>query len=243
MKLGASLQSSLAVLLFLAGILMQLLLSGGVVWAELEASIYGTQMTASGLHLNCPLMLSFSESSMVATVITNSSDQSVLPVVTAEISKAGGWQSLSQTLSLAPYKTQVLRWSVNNSNVIFGRLILVNVIQARYSDLDPRRGFCGILVLDLFNLTGSESLALILIGGIVLIIVGGTLWMRLHAPLDELADQTLKACGGLAAVTTLALLTIPPRWWGLTLFLDALALIMLSVIFTEFLLFPKHNNL
>ncbi|HEY9152502.1 MAG TPA: hypothetical protein VIN60_06415 [Anaerolineales bacterium] len=234
--------SLFAVLLFTAGVLIQLLFSSGVVWAELEASIYGTQVAAGSLNLNCPLMLSSSESGMVTAAITNILDRSVPPVVIAEISKVGGMQTLSQTLTLAPHETRIVRWSINNSNVIFGRLILVNVIQARYSDLDPHRGFCGILNLNLFNLTGNESLILIFISGILFIVVGGILWARVHAPLDELADQTLKACGGLAGVTTLAALTALPRWWGLTLFLDVFALIMLSVIFTEFLLFPKATR-
>ena len=213
-----------------------------VVWGEVEASIFGTQMAGDGLKLNCPLMLSPSESGMVTAAITNSLDQQVLPMVTTEISKVGGMQSLSQSLSLAPHETQIVQWSVNPSNVIFGGLILVNVIQGRYGDLNPQHGFCGILVFNLFNLTGNESFVLMFIGGIVLILIGGTLWRRIHEPLDDLAVQTLQACGGLAGVTTLALLTALPRWWGLTLFLDAFALIMLSVIFTDFVLFPQRNR-
>jgi hypothetical protein len=242
MKLRSFLRSLLAVLLFLAGVLLQLSLSSGVVWAEVEASIYGTQMAGGGLNLNCPLMLAPSESSRVSAAITNFLDEPVLPTITTEISKVGGMQSLRQTLSLAPHETQIIQWSVNPSNVIFSRLILVNVIQARYGDLDPQHGFCGILIFNLFNLTGNESFGVMFISGLVLILIGGTLWRRIHEPLDDSAEQTLKACGGLAGITTLALVTALPRWWGLTLFLDAFALIMMSVIFTDFLLFPQHNR-
>jgi hypothetical protein len=151
-------------------------------------------------------------------------------------------QSQSETLSLAPHETRIVQWNINHSDVIFSRLILVNVIQAPDGDLDPHHGFCGILVFNLFNLTGNESLILIFIGGIILIFTGGILWRRIHEPLDDAADQTIKACGGLAGVTTLALFTALPRWWGLTLFLDAFALIMLGVIFTDFVLFPQYNR-
>ena len=242
MKLRSFLLSLIAVLFFVAGILLQLALSSSMVWAEMEASIYGTPATGSSLNLSCPLMLSSSETGMVTAVITNSLDYQVLPVVTAEISKVGGMQNLSQTLSLAAHETQIVQWPINNSDVIFGRLILVNVIQARYSDLDPRHDFCGILVFNVFNLTGNQSLILIFISGIALILMGGTLWRYIHEPLNDAADQTIKACGGLAGVTTLAMVSALPRWWGLTLFLDAFALIMISVIFTEFLLFPRDNR-
>ena len=242
MRLRSFLLSMLAALLFLAGVLLQLSLSASVVWAEVEASIYGTQMAGGGLNLNCPLMLAPSESSRVTAAITNSLDEPALPTITTEISKVGGMQSLRQTLSLAPHETRIVQWSVNPSDVIFSRLILVNVIQGRYGDLDPQHGFCGILIFNLFSLTGNESFGLMFIGGILMIIIGGTLWRRIHEPLDDSADQTIKVCGALAGVTTLALLSALPRWWGLTLFLDAFALIMLSVIFTDFLLFPQHNR-
>jgi hypothetical protein len=234
--------SLLAVLLFVAGVLLQLLVSGGVVWAEMEASLYGTQATEGGLSLNCPLMLSALESSKVTTAIANSLDQSVSPMITTEISAAGGMKSQSQTLKLAPHETRFLQWPVGVSNIIFGRLILVNVIQGRYGDLASRSGYCGILVLNLFKLKGNQSLILAFIGSLFLIIAGGILWRRFHDPRDASTEQTLKAGGGLAGVSTLALLTALPRWWGLTLFLDAFALIMLSVIFTELLLFPKYDK-
>jgi hypothetical protein len=234
--------SLLSALLFLVGVLLQLSLSSGVVWGEVEANLYGTQVGYAGLKLNCPILLSSSESGRVSATITNSLDQDVLPVVTAEISRAGGMQRLSQTLSLAPHETRVVQWPVDASDIIFGRLILVNIIQSRYSDLDPRAGSCGILVFRLFDLTGNETLGLIFIGSLALILLGGILWWRMRAPLDELAEQTLKACSGLAGVTTLALPTALLRWWGLALFLDAFALIMIGVIFTEFVLFPKRGG-
>jgi len=233
--------SALAVLLFMAGAVLQLAFSSSLVWAETEASIYGTQVLAGGLDLRCPLLLSSSESGMASAFITNPLDHPVPPLITAEVSRAGGMQSLSQTLPLAPHETRMVRWPVDDSDVIFGRLILVNVIQAGYGDLDPRRGFCGILIFNLFNLTGNQSLILIFAAGVALIVMGGTFWIRIHSPLDPWSDQTVKACGALAGVITLASLSALPRWWGIALALDAFALIMLSVIFTDFLLFPKSN--
>jgi len=109
-------------LIFLAGILLELSLSSGVVWAQVDASFYGTPTNEVGLKLNCPIMLSPSESGVVSATITNTLNEEVLPVVTAEIS---GTQSTRQTLSLAPRETQVLQWPVDPFNVIYGRLILV----------------------------------------------------------------------------------------------------------------------
>ncbi len=234
--------SMLAVLFFMAGVLLLLSLSSGFVWAEVEASMYGTRVTNGSLSLNCPLVLSPLEPGAITVSITNSLDQPVAPMITTGISAADGIQNQSQTLSFAPHETRFLQWPVDHSNVIFGRLILANVFQGRDGDLASRSGFCGILVFKLFNLTGNQSLALVFIGSLILILAGGTLWQRTHGPHNAVTEQTLKACGGLAGVSTLALLSAVPRWWGLTLFLVAFALIMLSVIFTEFLLFPKPDK-
>jgi hypothetical protein len=236
-----TLLSWLFALLFLAGVLLQLSLSGGVVWEEVEANLYLSQ-TGGGLALNCPIMMSPSERGLVTTTVLNTIDVQVLPVVTAEISRSPGPQILTQTLTLDPHQTQFLQWPVDASDVIFGRLILVNVNQARYGDLDSRQGSCGIMVLNLFDLPGNASLILILISGFVFIFIGGFAWYRVHAPLDDLAEQTFKACALLSGVTTLGMLTALPRWWGVSLFLDVFALIMLSVIFTEFVLFPKRST-
>jgi len=242
MKTASFFLSLAAALLFLAGVVLQLLLSGGLVWAEVEAALYGIQTQYGGLSLNCPILLAPSETGLVRAAIDNSTDEDVRPVVTAEISRAGGPQSLRQTVELAPHESRVLQWPVGAADVIFGRLILVNVFQARYSDLDPRGGECGILIVHLFSLRGGEALAILLVGGLALILLGGILWWRLHLPLDDHAEQTLRACASLAGATTLALLIALPRWWGLTLFLDVVALIISSVIFTDFVLFPKHDR-
>ncbi|HEX2696263.1 MAG TPA: hypothetical protein VHM28_01055, partial [Anaerolineales bacterium] len=169
----------LSVLLFLAGIALDIALSSGVVWAELEASLYGTQSDDASLALACPVILSRIETGSVSTSVTNTLDQDVLPVVIAEISSANGPQSSNQTLSLTAHESQSLQWSVNATNIIFGRLILVNISQRRYSDLDPHQGSCGILVLNFFNLTGKEILGLIFFGSLALILIGGILWRRI----------------------------------------------------------------
>jgi hypothetical protein len=43
-------------------------------------------------------------------------------------------------------------------------------------------------------------------------------------------------------MATAGLLAALPRWWGLVLFLDALTLIILSVVLIEFVLFPGRQQ-
>jgi hypothetical protein len=43
-------------------------------------------------------------------------------------------------------------------------------------------------------------------------------------------------------MTILALLSLFPRLWGITLILDAATLLMMGIIFTDFVLFQKYKG-
>ena len=235
--------STLGMLIFLAGILMEVSLSGGVLWGEIEARTYSPQIGDLGLTVKCPLILSPTESGTVSATITNTLNEETRPVVAAEISQAGGQQRLSQTLDLAAHQTQGVQWTVDSSYMIFGRLILVNVIQSRYSNLSSRQGACGILVFNLFGLNGISSFSLVIFTALLCTFLGAALWLRSHWPLNQLGRSTAQACGIMTGMATAGLLAALPRWWGLILFFDFLTLIILAVVLTEFVLFPgRHRN-
>ena len=230
--------SSLGILIFLAGILLEISLSAGVLWGEIEARAYTPQIGDLGLAVKCPIMLSPSGSGTVSASITNTLDEETSPLVTAEISSVGGQQLLSQTLTLAPHETRAIQWTVDSSDMIFGRLILVNIVQSRYSDLSSGQGTCGILVLNLFKLDGISSFTLLFFASLLCTGLGAALWLRAYWPLDDFRRSTTQACGIMTGMATAGLLAALPRWWGLILFLDALTLIIMAVVLTEFVLFP-----
>jgi hypothetical protein len=232
--------STLGGLVFLTGILLELSLSGGVLWGEVEARIYTPQIGESGLAVKCPFILSPSESGIVSAAITNTLDEATSPVVTAEISRSEGQQQLSQTLTLAAHETRTLQWTVDRSDILFDRLILVNIVQSRYSDLPPRQGACGILVFNLPSLNGIQSFILLFLASLISILMGATIWFRANRPLNEIRRSTAQACVLTAGMATAGLLTALPHWWGLILFFDFLTLIILAVVLTEFVLFPRH---
>jgi hypothetical protein len=234
--------SLLGGLIFLAGILLELSLSGGVLWGELEARTYTPQIGVAGLGVNCPFVLSPSESGKVSAAITNTLDEEASPVVTAEISRTDGEQQLSQTLTLAAHETQTLHWTVDPSEILFGRLILVNIVQSRYSDLPSRQGACGILVLSFFNLNGIQVFLLLFFTSIMITLLGAAIWLRANGPLNDLQRSMGQASMIMAGIATAGLLAALPRWWGLILFFDFITLIIMAVVLTEFVLFPGRSR-
>jgi hypothetical protein len=180
---------------------------------------------------------------MVSAVISNTLDTEALPVVTAEISHVGREKMIGQTLYLGPHASQTVQWEVDSSDMIFDRLILVNITQARYADLPPRQGACGILLLSYLGLNGIETFGLLAFASLALIVIGAAIWLRARSPLDDLGRSTAQAGGLLAGIATAGFLSALIRLWGLILFIDAFALILLVVIFTELILFPKNKGM
>ncbi len=181
-------------------------------------------------------------SGTISASITNTIEEQTSPEVRAEISRAGGDQQLSQTLILAPHETRLIQWKIDASDIVFGKLILVDISQRRYRDLPAREGSCGIYILSLFGLSGSESFWMLSVLGLVFMSFGAMLWLKAHSPLDESDRSFASANGVLVGFTTAGLLAAFMRWWGLILFLDAISLIIMVVIFTEFLLFPGRRR-
>ena len=239
MKLRALLLSWLGALLFLGGILIGLALSGAFAWGESEARIYSSFNGDSNLAIKCPLIISRAETAAVSAEIVNLTGEDIRPVVTAEISHGKVPREIKKTFSLRALKSESVQWTIGSSDVIFERVILVNVLQSRYSNNPSRSGSCGILVFSLFGLTGVQTFGLLLGVSLVLMLAGGGLWLYARQPLDKFSGSLVQINTILLAVTILALLSTLVRWWGLALFFDALILLVMGVIITEFVLFSQ----
>jgi hypothetical protein len=243
MQLRSTFKSWLGVLLFLIGVLLGLGLSGSVTTGGSEAWLYTSNNADAGLRLSCPYMLAPKERGTVSAKIANSTSEEIKPVVTAQISHANLPREEQQTVLLKAKESKTVEWMVNSSDVIFEHLIIVNISQARYRDNPSLFGSCGILLFSLFGLSGELTFGLLLASSVTAMLIGGRLWSKERPqPLSEFSINLTQISKALMAITILALLSMFPRWWGLTLVLDALILLVTGVIFTDFLLLSKYKN-
>ena len=132
--------------------------------------------------------------------------------------------------------------AVDPSDVIFERLILVNIHQSQYRDNPSRLGSCGIFIFSLFGMPGAQTFALVFAISLVAMLSGAALWLYARWPLNKLATNIAQLSTVLLVITILALLTTIPRLWGLTLILDALILLIFGIIITEFGLFSQKYS-
>jgi len=70
-------------------------------------------------------------------------------------------------------------------------------------------------------------------------ISGGWLWLYARRPLDTFSENIIRINVVLFGLTVLALLSTLAHWWGLALFFDALIVLVMGVILTEFVLFSQ----
>lgn len=164
-------------------------------------------------------------------------------MITAQISRNGSTQQMSQTVTLPPHHSTTVQWSVDASNNLFGRLILVNVLQGKDGDLPAKQGSCGIFLLNLLGMSGQEAFILLCVTSFALLILSAVIWLRGHLPLNGRDRNIAHAFVTLAVVATLGFLAALLRWWGFIMILDTLTLILLVVIFTDVLLNPQERRL
>ncbi len=231
---------ALSVLLFVFGVLFGVALSAGVIWGDLEASMFDASIGGEAplKTLKCPVMMTTRELGMVSADFTNSLERPVEFRVRTHISE--GYitlmREINTKLPLEPGETQSLKWAVSPDDAAFGgRLILLRVRLFPKYPLPSRHASCGILVMDLPYLTGNQFFTLALAASLLSMAGGAGLWFIANRPLKKSGRDVLRAMGALAgcvlAVTVASLL----GHWFLSVFIFVITLLLIGAIVGYFL--------
>ena len=117
---------------------------------------------------------------------------------------------------------------MTDEDIVFERVILVNILQRPYRDLPFRQGACSILVYSLFGLTGGATMTLIVSIGVLASLLGAALlYLKFH-PFTERTKSFAQLLGIFLSLILLGLLAALTRRWDLTLVLDAGALLAIT---------------
>ena len=237
MKSNSTLVIILGFSLYLSGCFISLFFSSNLLWGEMEARLYTPQTGQRKLDIHCPLVIATWETATVSTTVINTlANKDVKPQVNAFISHEGGARVESQTFELEPFESASMQWTATSADIIFKRLILVNVIQRPYRDLESRQGACSIYVYSLFGLDGRNTLILIVEAGVLSTLLGAGLLIYRFRPFTELTKKLLQSNIVFVVFVLAGLFSSLSRLWGLTLFLNATALLVITVATIEILL-------
>jgi hypothetical protein len=219
----------LSVFLFFSGILINLSLSGTLLWGEIEARIFMQQVNDEDLKIECPLLIAPWETAVIKTVVTNTlTEVATKPQVNAFISHANDMRMVNQMLELEPLESQPLQWTADSADIVFERLILVNIHQRPYRNLPSRQGACSILVFSLFGLSGLNTLILVTSTGVLASLLGMAVFFFLYRPFSKFTQSIVQLNMIFLGLVILGLITALFRFWGFTLFFDATALLVFT---------------
>jgi len=213
--------------------LFSMALAGVASWADLEATFYGFErLTNERLTtLQCPVLMTVTETGTISAAVSNLSDVTVKPKLRIYVSGPGLFRAADVQITLDPGKTQQVYWTVTSEDVDYKFLIMAKVLAFPYYMAPTREGTCGILVLNLSNLTGSQVFDFALAVALSGLLIGLGLWIASGPQLKKRILDSTRAMIFLAILTLVDMfVSLRGAWlFGLILFL-ATALLIIVVL-------------
>lgn len=166
------------VLIFAIGVLASALLTGGLAWAGLEATLYHfhryTDESFDGL--SCPLLMTHQETGTVRVAVYNPSGSVIAPNMTIHLSDSWIPTSDEVSVEVEPGEIRELEWDISSENVDRDYFIFAKVYSAPSNSMPAAEATCGILALNVPFLTGIQLLSLWLALGLVFPPLGLWVW-------------------------------------------------------------------
>jgi len=187
MKYQKTLVNIMAVITFASGAILGMTLFGLAAWGDLEAFLFDTSFTQEGrMKLSCPVMISDQENGTVSLTLKNTTEKPIVNRVKAHFSQ--GYLTLMEEyfekVQLEPREKTKLEWQVRPTNAAYGELLVLAKVRTQPTyPLVDREGSCGILVVDLFNLTGTQITSAAFVLSTFFMAASAVVWSVLNKPL------------------------------------------------------------
>ena len=217
-------------------------LDGMSFWGYPEAITYdptiGTDARLTGLK--CPSLITNKDTGIIRIKVTNPTDKQIKPWVQAMISMPGEPEQLirhKQELLLEPGETKVLTWQVSSDNRINDRIVIARIylLNTQYHPPSITR-HCGIIALDLDDLTGNQLLAGLIGASLIGMAAGIALWWHSSSMKMLLNHGVINIMIWLGIIVVLSTLAILSGLWLLSgILLIILILSFVSIFESSFL--------
>jgi len=235
----------LSMVLFFIGTILGMALFGSIVLANLEATFYfgGIKIAEEDLKtLQCPPIITPLDRSAVTASITNNTAKTIKPMYRMNISSDREISRLVETTpSIGPGETMQVQWDVNHADAVYGKLILVKVMQYKTIRTPSREGTCGTLALNIPYLTGKQVLLTGIFSCLALMGAGIFLWLKSNKPLIGRTLNLRNAMLLMVAVIGAGIIASCCGVWMLGIVLMAVC-ILLCVASINFLVTGENIN-
>lgn len=150
-------------------------------------------------------MITSHETGVVSTSVSNPLDEPIVQIIQADISDPNDLFRIKmerQEISIDPGEKREIAWIVRPADKLYDRLILVRVYLYQKVACGPAQtNHCGILVLDFLGLSSSQILALVIAVSLLMMGVGGLLWVDQFPLVRDWSGNLVKRISALAGLT------------------------------------------
>ncbi len=228
----------LSMTIFMIGVIAGLVFSGMAVWADFEASLFDSSLTAeeSFPDFRCPIIIGQNQPGIISGRIENTSKYNLKFFIRAHATD-GSIIAMSEQVDrpVVPAGTsQPIQWEVSRSNAVWGNFILFRAYQYRYAPVPSRASSCGIIVSPIAGISGTAAMVLLI--GISLVGMGAglVLWFiqlkRTQGRLREAATAMVV----LAAFVIAGLIVNLLGMWLLGFFIIIITILLIFVMMAYF---------
>lgn len=228
----------LILILFAIGLILGTVLFGLATWGDLEASLFDSATNQRGrMRISCPVMIGNKEVGKVTTTIKNPSDKPIINRV--KIRMTEGFVTLYKEQldihKLAPGESKKLEWAVLPEDAVYGgRLIMLKVRSRPSYPFIDRQASCGVLVMDVFDLSGSQIFYSGVLLSVIFMGIGIILWRRSAKPFHKRTLAVYRSMIALLIVVIAGLVTSITGSWVLGLFLLVIVILLSGGIIAFF---------
>jgi hypothetical protein len=220
------------ILIFAASFLVGAALFVSTTWADVEASLYGFNRygkeATSALH--CPLVMTSAENSTATFIFENTADNLLRPTVRYQVSSPALFGQEDYRLELQPGEAEQTRMEVGPDNVVLNNYIFIKVFTFASYPIPDIEQTCGIIYLDLPNVTGTNLVIFSMVTGLVGTLLGLAIWTLGSRPLKGRAMDTQRAMLAMIAALVLGFASMLLGWWMLGVIISAVTILLVGVV-------------
>lgn len=226
----------LGISLLLIGNLLMILVGVLSFWGDFEAMFFDAAIKAQKRlkTLDCPAVITTNEIGTVSASFHNTDDEALTLDVRAFVTD--GFITLMTEyytdVYLEPDEVETVEWYVTADDAAYDRLILVRVHQMKESPLPYRNASCGIVVVNVPFLTGTQFIILTMAMGLVLTSGGIAFWVVNSKPIVWGKRKVFRTLILFSAISFLIAVSGLVGYWLLSMILTVIWLVMgISLIF------------
>ena len=218
-----------SLVIFFLGVLFGAAFFASATWGDLESNFYAFPSYGyrNANVMRCPIFMTTGETGIVTATFKNTMERRVRPNVRLIVSPA---RMTVERISIESGESQQLEWEVGWDEIGLRNFVFVKIITFAGYPLPNIEQTCGILVLNIPGMTGTQVALIPLICSLLFMFIGVGLWYLAERGMQTKYADIPRAMIMLTVVIILGIVSAYMGWWLTGVILVALLILMIGVV-------------